>query len=1635
VIRKLSHETLGYQRLAQIGEVYRAFGPGDAVMTIDGLPGEITAVLDGPFPQTEEYEVALNGGAGGGRYTAGQLRALGSLTGLSALALAVDSDDEQTGSGDTSDDLNPYEATVGLHTADLDYAELHDILHERRPNENIRIFASRTAALNEPFDEESDPNEAMGETNADGAELNRLDRAEQQGSQHPAVEDIGQPDSCSYCGSPEFDEFTNTGRGTRARCAQCGATMTSWGGQWQPDPPNSPENAASRQGDPRATINDLGAVRGTLQADFAAQVMARYELLSTGDPALCAIAANPHADAVAALLGIQHTGDGQFRTFTPDEREQFFQTRQANLADPDLNFHMTASWRDVREKAKRIKDSGGVRILAANNSTVVGEVQGDTALYESSLNYVPGTKKIAYWGCGCKWASYSWGRSPAYRRFEGRQCFLPGTQVSLADGTRKPIEQIAPGDRVLTHDGVGTVHNLWENDYSGVIVGITRAGSPDVVWATEDHGVLANIAPRLYLNDLASTRTYRNRKVLNDKSQWKRTEAGHLQAGDWLMGTYTAETTTDLRDWSAASLHSDLQVQGDRVVFVSSPRALHQIGRTYNRGSVPLNLQSSAFATLLGWYLAEGSVADFDRNGIPKIIEWTLHADETEYADEIRASLRDLGCGEPRWYGPTKKIQKQTIKVSNTALALVLSHLAGVAAPIKRLDQKIMTTEVAFQQDLMIAYLKGDGWESKAGTASHALAKQLVTLGARTSSFIPRMSVQINNRGPQNRAPGNPFYSVETSGLFMQGRERLQDNYYATRISAVERRQYCGPVYNLNVDYQHTYAVDDLVVFNCSHVTALQYEAQSRGMFGRAIDHDEERLPGQYQRSPVTVEYDRSREKNLNRRSVPPGNMRRTFGSHLVTAALSFTHHGDPVDADQHGDLMNREGTQGRITAHDEDGNEVGEIHYALHPHHDQEGGLIRSEVTGGHGPHLFSALEDHLRERGLAQGIWSHDDEGHDQAHQMGLTPHYAMLTPLSPIQVFAMVMVESQDEPEAIFSMLAGYGVTGEPALSLVSQAAAVDTGDDDGGGVMPGDDIPRIQLRDQTEQKKKPGHELHHTNDSRMHAPDFGKDVPNFGHLVWCDQCAGSGCGHCGGTGQVVPALAPAAGPGVGDMSATTSPESDESQDAGSDITSGGFDNTGILRQADYTADSFLTGPPAQNYQAETPHSNSPNPGSTGWGTSADPVGWEAPIIGNDFSNFTYTGKAEGQPSFDPPTVSGVALKAADTGRVWMQQRSLEDENDPARGTWEMPGGHHEPGDLTSLHAGIREFEEETGHPFPEGGHLSHTWRSGPYLGHVVVVPSESALDMSKGRQTVNPDDPGGDHHEQGAWWDPDDAKKNPALRAELKKASPFDGIKKAAVFLTLDRAREVARQEELRTGKTFEQLLRERVAQQEAYFAILHDEPEPALPQTDGATDEDADLSAALAQPGENDTDPKGDIGSIPGGMMLSAQPDQPWGYSSPDPWAAPGTGGSADVDTPEDSNTMNAPFHNEASLIRDDMSDDEVIAAFQSTAAARALAAESDTGPQSDRAAAMAGATRAPKQGDYSDSQIAAAAQTVLQKAAMKDFSFAEQQELISEGANSGVRARNFGDLKIAGTHYEHLDTNSALIDDDQFLLA
>ena len=134
-------------------------------------------------------------------------------------------------------------------------------------------------------------------------------------------------------------------------------------------------------------------------------------------------------------------------------------------------------------------------------------------------------------------------------------------------------------------------------------------------------------------------------------------------------------------------------------------------------------------------------------------------------------------------------------------------------------------------------------------------------------------------------------------------------------------------------------------------------------------------------------------------------------------------------------------------------------------------------------------------------------------------------------------------------------------------------------------------------------------------------------------------------------------------------------------------------------------------------------------------------------------------------DGPIAAGLAVHAEETSRVLMIQRAF-DENDPAGGQWEFPGGRLD-GDETPVEAATREWHEETGLDVPPGKiRLGWTSNDGKYQGYVLDVATEDAcpiLDRVKG---ANPDDPDNDETEALAWVDPDHIRdKNPMVRDEL------------------------------------------------------------------------------------------------------------------------------------------------------------------------------------------------------------------------------------------------------------------------------
>ncbi|MEE1764409.1 NUDIX domain-containing protein [Streptomyces sp. SP18BB07] len=125
----------------------------------------------------------------------------------------------------------------------------------------------------------------------------------------------------------------------------------------------------------------------------------------------------------------------------------------------------------------------------------------------------------------------------------------------------------------------------------------------------------------------------------------------------------------------------------------------------------------------------------------------------------------------------------------------------------------------------------------------------------------------------------------------------------------------------------------------------------------------------------------------------------------------------------------------------------------------------------------------------------------------------------------------------------------------------------------------------------------------------------------------------------------------------------------------------------------------------------------------------------------------------PTGEAIKVAGLAVKAGDTGRLLMIQRALDDD-DPAAGTWEIPGGHLEDGE-DPLAAALREWAEETGSILPGTATVVGSWTApnGIYRGFVAVVPTEDSVPINTphdDRRVTNPDDPKGDATEVTAWW---------------------------------------------------------------------------------------------------------------------------------------------------------------------------------------------------------------------------------------------------------------------------------------------
>jgi hypothetical protein len=224
---------MNLRREAIASSDYWEFQPGERVMTIDGIPGTVDLVEDGPIAGAENYVVTLDRGLGGGNYSASMLAKM--PTSRSA---------------------------AGVHLATDDYPELGTVIDDR-PDPGKMTF---TAALS---------------PERQAADAEDHDEPGTSGPPDGLPKDSEQPSSCSYCGGTEFKDHTDNGRVRQATCAVCNGTMSAHPGmQWTPELIGDPSNHPATTVDPRSGASGAGGQTGindSIDFDSRVSTTAAYE--------------------------------------------------------------------------------------------------------------------------------------------------------------------------------------------------------------------------------------------------------------------------------------------------------------------------------------------------------------------------------------------------------------------------------------------------------------------------------------------------------------------------------------------------------------------------------------------------------------------------------------------------------------------------------------------------------------------------------------------------------------------------------------------------------------------------------------------------------------------------------------------------------------------------------------------------------------------------------------------------------------------------------------------------------------------------------------------------------------------------------------------------------------------------------------------------------------------------------------------------------------------------------------------------------------------------------------------------------------------------------------------------------------
>jgi DNA helicase-2/ATP-dependent DNA helicase PcrA len=363
------------------------------------------------------------------------------------------------------------------------------------------------------------------------------------------------------------------------------------------------------------------------------------------------------------------------------------------------------------------------------------------------------------------------------------QCLAEGTPVTMADGTRKPIEEVREGDEVLSCYGSGDFRGARVARTHRSIrpwgIAVTTSGGRRIV-STREHihfaGFRAGLTPKLHLTYLmrrrdqyrvGTTRTYTNGQVKPVMGVQGRTLAEHADAA-WVVSTHSTEA-----DARVAEAQLSLRYGLPTLPFVARRSSGRDAGLVGDQALI-----DRVFASL-----------DSHRGGFDLLVDQGFSPDAPHHVprghEGRRRQVTLTLCGDRRGRTPMHTI---AIGGRDPEARAALESLGLSVRPARA----------------------GSGsWRFETCTRDYGELLQIVE---RMHSVLPVTVRKVARLGcvpgAGNTLPFTP------AGAIRPGMAMFTEDGGYDVVERVERVPLDGPVYDLDIEHTHNFVAEGLLTHN-----------------------------------------------------------------------------------------------------------------------------------------------------------------------------------------------------------------------------------------------------------------------------------------------------------------------------------------------------------------------------------------------------------------------------------------------------------------------------------------------------------------------------------------------------------------------------------------------------------------------------------------------------------------------------------------------------------------------------------------------------------------------------------------------------------------------------------------------------